>query len=109
MESSQELAANDNSVLIGTIASVLADSVAHLSGSDLREFETGLLAVANEAVRLVLERRLEADAAGLSEFVSFGGRLYRRHQPGSVMYHTLVGPVRIRRWTYREVGVRNGP
>ena len=35
--------------------------------------------------------------------------LYQRHEPGIVRYFTLCGAVDIERWTYREMGVRNGP
>jgi hypothetical protein len=36
------------------------------------------------------------------------GFLYARHQPGRVAYHSLCGPLRVKRWTYRPCGVRNG-
>ena len=37
------------------------------------------------------------------------GVIYQRHEPGIVRYFTLCGAVDIERWTYREMGVRNGP
>ena len=36
------------------------------------------------------------------------GILYQRHHQGTVVYHSLCGPLEIRRATYREVGERNG-
>jgi hypothetical protein len=36
------------------------------------------------------------------------GAEHRQHQAGTVTYWSLVGAVQVRRWTYRQVGVRNG-
>ena len=41
--------------------------------------------------------------------VEVDGVIYQRHEPGIVRYFTLCGAVDIERWTYREMGVRNGP
>lgn len=73
------------------------------------EFEEQLLAVANEAVRQQLEARLAQIESDHGERVVVDGKRYRRHESGEVEYHTLVGAVRVRRCTYREIGVRNGP
>ena len=37
------------------------------------------------------------------------GVLYQQHHAGTVVYHSLCGPLEVRRATYREVGERNGP
>lgn len=73
------------------------------------EIESHLYACANEAVRQQLEKRLEQIASEHGDRIIVDGRRYQRHQQGEVEYHTLVGGVRVRRATYREVGVRNGP
>ena len=41
--------------------------------------------------------------------VAVDGVVYQRHEPGTVRYFTLCGPLDIARWTYRAIGVRNGP
>jgi hypothetical protein len=57
----------------------------------------------------LLQRDLTAMAARDGEQVEVDGALYLRHEPGTVRYFTLVGAFDIERWTYREIGVRNGP
>ena len=71
--------------------------------------EAAALALTNEATRLFLERELLAIADGHGTHVEVDGVLYQRHEPGIVRYFTLCGAVDIERWTYREMGVRNGP
>lgn len=73
------------------------------------EREAAALAVSNEATRRFLQEDLVAIAARHGETVEVDGRLYQRHEPGTVRYFTLCGAVDLERWTYREVGVRNGP
>ena len=50
-----------------------------------------------------------AIADGHGTHVEVDGVIYQRHEPGIVRYFTLCGAVDIERWTYREMGVRNGP
>lgn len=57
----------------------------------------------------LLQRDLTAMAARDGEQVEVDGAIYLRHEPGTVRYFTLVGAFDIERWTYREIGVRNGP
>ena len=71
--------------------------------------EAAALALTNEATRLFLERELLAIADGHGTHVEVDGVIYQRHEPGIVRYFTLCGAVDIERWTYREMGVRNGP
>ena len=71
--------------------------------------EAAALALTNEATRLFLERELLAIADGHGTHVEGDGVIYQRHEPGIVRYFTLCGAVDIERWTYREMGVRNGP
>lgn len=71
--------------------------------------ETHLLSLANEVVRRALTRRLQriADQCG-DDFVLKGAR-FRKHLPGDVEYHSLCGTIEITRYSYRQVGVHNGP
>jgi len=71
--------------------------------------EAAALALANEATRRFLQDDLEAIAKSHGAQVEMDGRIYQRHEPGTVRYYTLCGLLDIERWTYREVGVRNGP
>ena len=63
----------------------------------------------NEATRLFLERELLAIADRHGAQVEVDGVIYQRHEPGIVRYVTLCGALDIERWTYREMGVRDGP
>jgi hypothetical protein len=70
--------------------------------------ERAVLAVANDACRLALETTLQATADTHPDRVRVDGILYERHHEGTVVYHSLCGPLEVRRGTYREVGERNG-
>lgn len=72
------------------------------------DFEAELYACANEAVRRQIEARLKQIEEAHGDEIIVDSKRFRRHQPGTVEYHTLVGQVRVERWTYREIGVRNG-
>ncbi len=78
-------------------------------GATFAEREAETLAVANEAVREVLQAELQQVADGLGDRVRIDDVLHARHEEGIVGYHSLCGPLPVKRWTYREVGVRNGP
>lgn len=88
-------------------------------GSSFEEYERAVLEITNEIARKELERKLQAiadshppamvidhnnDWHGVREGTAFN---YRRHLPGTVAYHSLVGPLWIRRYSYREC-YRNG-
>ena len=70
--------------------------------------EAAALALTNEATRLFLERELLAIADGHGTHVEVDGVTTSGTSRGS-RYFTLCGAVDIERWTYREMGVRNGP
>ena len=79
-------------------------------GATFAERELAALELANEACRLNLEDELQAVAdAQTSEGMLIDGVAFRRHHEGSATYHSLCGAVRIRRPTYRDLRVRNGP
>ena len=80
-----------------------------LEASKFEQKEQVALDVANEMVRGCLEADLREREARFEEEVVVNGRLYRRHEPGTVVYHSLCGSLGVERWTYREVGLRNGP
>ena len=67
------------------------------------------LVLTNEVVRRRLERDLQEISDSLDEELLADGRLFRQHQEGEGGYHSLCGQLNPRRYTYREVGVRNGP
>ena len=84
--------------------------------ASFEEYEEALLKIANEIARRRLERKLQsiADAQprmlhiehhddwhGIG-FEHYSKHEYRQHLPGTVTYHSLVGPLRVRRYTYRE-------
>ena len=71
--------------------------------------EVAALALTNEATRLFLQSDLLAIADRHGAQVEVDGVIYQRHEPGTVRYYTLCGALDLERWTYREIGVRNGP
>jgi hypothetical protein len=71
--------------------------------------EQAILEAANEIARRALRAELQQIADSHTHEVRVGSRRYRRHESGSVGYHTLAGNVVVQRFSYREVGVRNGP
>jgi hypothetical protein len=79
------------------------------SAATFEQREQVALALANEGTRRFLEDDLTAIAERPGDQVEVDGRVYQRHEPGTVRYYTLCGAIDLERWTYREVGVRNGP
>jgi hypothetical protein len=71
--------------------------------------EAAALAVTNEATRAFLRDELHSIAERHGAQVEVEGRVYQRHEPGTVRYYTLCGAIDLERWTYRAMGVRNGP
>jgi hypothetical protein len=80
-----------------------------LSDGTFGQREEEALTVAGEAVRELQREDLQALSDSLGEQVLVDGVLYQQHEPGTDRYHGLCGPLEIRRPTYRQVGVRNGP
>lgn len=83
-------------------------------GDDFASYEGSLLKLVHRIVREKLQKKLQTiadgvpnrvvidhsnDWHGIREGTAFR---YRRHAPGTVTYHSLVGPLRVRRHTYRE-------
>lgn len=93
------------------LASSLRVAVDAMVGADasFSQRETAALELGNEATRLFLREDLVAIGERHGEAVEVDGHIYKRHEPGTVRYFTLCGPVDIERFTYREVGMQNGP
>lgn len=77
-------------------------------GGTFAEREAAMLVICGEAGRSFIEQELQSLADGVAELVVIDGAEHRQHQAGTAAYWSLVGPVQVRRSTYRQVGVRNG-
>ncbi len=91
-------------------------------GDTFETYEKTLLDVVHGIVRRKLEKKLQTMADGLAdrlwidhnnpawplELEGCEKLQYRRHAPGTVSYHSLVGPLRVRRATYRQCNQRRG-
>jgi hypothetical protein len=96
-------------VAAARIALESAVTLAVAADASFADRERAVLAAANEACRGMLEMALQATADAHAARVRVEGVVYARHQEGTMSYHSLCGPLDVRRATYREVGVRNGP
>ena len=79
-------------------------------------YEQTLVKIVHEIARRKLEQKLQAIADGFAPRLAIDHNedwhglrhdtvtQYRRHCPGVVAYHSLLGPLRVRRYTYRERG-----
>ena len=67
------------------------------------------LAAANAACGAVLTATRQATADAQPDRVRIDDVVYVRHHVGTVTYHSLCGPLAVRRATYREVGAHHGP
>ena len=85
------------------------DEVMSATTGNFGEREAAALSRANELVRLWLQRELERTTARYSDEMLVNGERYRRHASGVRRYHSLCGPIDVRRDSYRLVGVHNGP
>ena len=111
MQSLAQTASNDNNDLIAAVTKELTSAVRKTTqSSSFAERERVAMEISNEAVRRALQTFLEELASQDDETeIHFGTEVYGRHQPGEMKYHSLCGPLNVRRWTYRMKGVRNGP
>jgi len=73
------------------------------------EREHAVLTAANEVCRRLLESTRHATAERHADRVRVEDIEYARHHEGTVTYHSLCGPLTVRRATCREVGEHNGP
>ena len=78
--------------------------------ADFAERERLMHKLANSMVQQVQREDLQAIADDFESAMVVGnGQTYRRFKEGTVRYHGLSGPLEVRRWLYRQTGVRNGP
>ena len=93
------------------LADALRVAIDATVGADasFEEREVAALDLTNEATRLFLQSDLIAIAASHGTQVEVDGVIHQRHAPGTVRYFTLCGVLDLERWTYRAIGVRNGP
>lgn len=80
-----------------------------LPAGTFAEREDAALAVSNEVVRELLEVELQEIADGFGDEVAVNGVAYKRHEPGTVTYHSLCGGLVVTRHSFRQVGIHNGP
>ena len=73
------------------------------------EREGAALMLLDEAGRSWLEEELQSLANGFGERLLVEGVEYKRHEPGQVRYYSLGGTLLVRRYSYRRVGIHNGP
>jgi hypothetical protein len=71
--------------------------------------EVHALAISNEVVRAFLQQDLQEMSDGLVGEVTVDGVPYKEHEPGTVTYHSLCGPLQVQRPSFRQIGVHNGP
>ena len=109
MESMLDLTTESNDLrhLIELFGRVIAARLA--ANSDFQARERAALALGNELVREDLRRQLQAMADAQPSAMAIDGVVYRRHHAGRVDYHSLCGPLSVRRWSFRVAGVHNGP
>ena len=93
---------------VQALTSAVLENVSEEIGFE--EFEKLLFEVSNEVERQILSRRLEAVANRYeTDFIRVDEKRYKRHEFGEVEYHSLCGSMKISRYTYRQVGIHNGP
>ncbi len=88
-------------------------------GGSFANYEKAILEIVHEVARRKLEKKLQGMADRYPDRLAIehstdwhgireeGPRVYRRHAPGRVAYHSLVGRLWVSRYTYRECS-RNG-
>jgi hypothetical protein len=107
--------------VVDDIVERVEDLVKEELGDDasFEEYEQAVLRITNEVARRRLQRKLQGLADGYAPQLRIDhnndwhgwregtAHEFREHLPGVVRYHSLVGPLEIRRFTYRECH-RNG-
>ena len=89
MRSVMHCAQNDNNDLVEAVSVAIERALgAELATAAFARREQAALAVANEAVRRLLERELQRLADSEGDEIEYDG-IYRRHQPGEAKYHSL--------------------
>jgi hypothetical protein len=73
------------------------------------EREAQALAINDEAMRELLGEELQTMSDSFGDEVLVNGAPYKLHEPGTDTYHSLCGPLEVRRPSYRRIGMHNGP
>lgn len=94
-----------------TIARLTRGLALRLAGENasFEDFEAMTLAISRESDRLTLQDQLQETEDTFGDAVAVNGKIYVRHEPGRIAYHSLCGTLNLTRATYRQTGVRNGP
>jgi hypothetical protein len=71
--------------------------------------EEAILKIGNLVSRQLLAQDLQRSADAYPDEIFVRGTAYRRHERGTVDYHSLCGDISIARDTFRQIGVHNGP
>ena len=89
------------------------------SDASFEDYENAVLRITNEIARRRLQKKLQTIADAFTDELRIdhnndwhgwretSAHDFRKHLPGTVRYHSLVGALEIRRFTYRECH-RNG-
>jgi hypothetical protein len=80
-----------------------------LPAGNFAEREAAALMLLEEAGRSLLEDELQSLADGCAARLLVDGVEYKQHEPGQVQYYSLGGTLLVRRYSYRRVGIHNGP
>jgi hypothetical protein len=103
-----ELEANPQvRALVAQLAAIVGGLTKESDGFETYEAMT--LLVSNVVDRLALKGRLQTLAESFAEDLLVDGKEYHRHQEGTDVYHSLCGPLEVRRSSYRKSDERNGP
>jgi hypothetical protein len=87
----------------------LAEALRDLQGEgSFAEWEDEMLKLTSNVRKEATQKKLQALADSLGDEVKVKGRTFKRHQLGTLPYCGLSDPRDVSRFTYREVGVRNG-
>ncbi len=97
--------------LVRNIAAQMTSVLTEVYGDNFRTFEEVALQVTSEATRLSLESALQtiADQFRKGDRIQVDGHEYKSHLPGQVRVPSLCGMLEVNRYTFRELGIRNGP
>ncbi|MBN2191969.1 MAG: hypothetical protein JW751_04070 [Polyangiaceae bacterium] len=111
MMPSPEVSSNEN---VSSALQNLIDAAVRLVDAipgTFAEREQALLGALQEAGRVGLEHDLQRMEEALPDKIAVGDerRAYGVHQPGTAVYLSLFGELRVQRRNYREVGGCNGP
>jgi len=97
--------------LVDNMATQLASMLTGVCDGHFRTFEELVLRVTSEATRLSLESTLQtiSDRFCEGDRIQVDGHEYKSHHSGQVQVPSLCGMLNVERYTFRKLGIRNGP